>query len=152
MLEKVSDKLCVLYKVIYILIVVNISMKLGDLKIATIEEDAIGIIHVSLKNLIEITQEDIEEYILGCLKIANGKEKPVLFDTRKVGTFTPLAMKKLVDPRVEDVTKASAVLVSSASPITAIAVSFVIKLVREPFPIRVFTDKKEALKWLKQFT
>ncbi|MBT7240946.1 MAG: hypothetical protein HN878_00490 [Candidatus Diapherotrites archaeon] len=127
-------------------------MKLGELKIATIEEDKKGIIHITLKKFFEITQAEAEEYIQGCLKIAKGQEKAVLFDARAVENFTFMAMKKLVDSRVEDVTKASALLVNPLSPVTSLAVSFVLKLTREPFPIRIFTNKKEALTWLEQFT
>ena len=126
-------------------------MNLAESKIATVSVDDKGIVRITLKELFEVTADDVEEYVKLSLKVANGIARPVLFDTRNVSNLTPMAMKKLVDQRFEEITKASALLVNPSMPLTSLAISFLLKLKQEPFPIKVFTDKKEALNWLEGF-
>jgi len=118
-------------------------------KYAQIWEDKDKTIHIVMKENFVINEADAKEHIELCLKLADNERKKVLFDISKIQNLTNASMKKLLDPRLSALTIASAVLVGLRSPLVSMAISFLLKLDREPYPIKTFIDEKKAIEWLK---
>ena len=111
-------------------------------------DDEYGIMHVIFKERFEFNGEDARKYLQLALKFSKGVPKYLLLDITKISYFDLGALKELTSPLTEHYTKASAVIVSMSSPVVAIGASFLVNLKKEPFPIKVFTENKEGIKWL----
>ena len=120
-------------------------------KYATIWEDQNGIIHIVMKEKFVINEEDAKEHIATCLKIANNQRRKILYDISKISNLTNAGLKRFMDPQISSLTIATAVIVGLRSPLVSMAISFMLKLDREPFPIKIFTNEKEAMVWLEEF-
>ncbi len=116
--------------------------------LAKIWEDENQIMHILFFQRAELTKEDIEEYVKSCVQLSGGKQSLVLTDFSNISYFAMGALKKIIGPELTRITKASAVLVKPSSPIVLTGISFLLKIEKEPFPIKVFTDEKEATNWL----
>jgi len=113
-----------------------------------LEEDKEGIVHSTLLKNFGITENEIEEYLSVCEQLSSSSKK-VLIDFREVNYLTPGALKKFSSQRVINATKAAAVLVSLRSPIVLMITSFLLTFSKEPYPVKLFTNEKEAIEWLK---
>jgi len=111
-------------------------------------EDSDEIIHVEFLEHFQISDNDANEYLLSALNDVDGKAHFVLMDLRKVSYFDAVGMKKLISPETQKFTKAVALLVNISSPFISTGVNFLLKLEREPFPIKSFATEKEGLDWL----
>ena len=116
--------------------------------LVSIWEDEHGFMHAEFHERFNISKEDAQEYLQTALKISDGKPKYLVFDVSRVEHFDPSAFKEVTEPITEHLTKATAVVVSMKSPLVAVGVNFFLKLQREPFPMKIFSDKEEAIKWL----
>ena len=116
--------------------------------IAKVWEDQNAIIHVLFLKIIDITDTEARNYIDICVNLAAGRPKNVLMDLRDVDFFTPGAFKQITGPEITNITKAVAVLINTTSPLLTTAVSLLLKLEHEPFPIQIFNNEKEATEWL----
>lgn len=110
-----------------------------------------GIAYVTFKDIGGIDFEDARKHILDCIRADNGRKRPVFFDVRKLKNITPGAVKYLYNEESNSITKAGALLTNPINPLTSIAIAIMIKINREPFPTKFFTNKEEAIEWLKQF-
>ena len=119
--------------------------------LAKIWTDEFGVVHILLFPRAEFTDEDAEEYTQSCLKIAKGKPSLALMDFSNINYLEMGAYKKLLGPELTAITKASAVVVGTSSNFVATGISFLMNLKKEPFPIKVFTNEKEAMDWLLSF-
>jgi len=111
------------------------------------DKDGIGRV-IFLPNT-KVTLNAAKKHIAACEKLANGKKAPVLIDIRNIKSVDHEARKYFAGEKASKITKASAVLVSS--PISRILGDFFIVLNKPPFPIKLFTSKSKAMKWLRGF-
>ena len=116
--------------------------------IAKFWEDEYGIMQVVLLHRDAFSEEDAKSYIDVAMKVSGGKPKLVLTDVRDVDYIMLGAFKRFAGPEMESITKAVALLARLSSPLTAMGISVLLKFERDPFPIKVFTDEKEAINWL----
>jgi hypothetical protein len=126
-----------------------VSMDSCETKCASLKDGGYNMVHITMRENYSVDEDDIKEHVEACLKFSKGVPKKILFDVTKVQNLSNGGFKQLLDERLNELTIAVAVLVGLRSPLVSMAMSFLLKLERDPFPIKVFTDKKEALKWLK---
>ena len=119
---------------------------------STIWDDENGIVHVVMKKKFVVNEEDAKEHCDACLEFAHNTPKKVLFDISAVSNLTLPGMKQFLDPRLSSLTIALGIIVGLRSPLVSSAMSFFLKLDKEPFPMKIFTNEKEALDWLKNFS
>jgi len=116
--------------------------------IAKFWEDEHNIMHVVLLHRLELSEEDAKKYVATAMRVSGGKPKLVLTDFREVDFMMMGAFNRFAGPEMSKITKAAALLVNMSSPFTALGASLLLKLERDPFPMKVFTDEKEAIDWL----
>jgi len=116
--------------------------------LAKIWNDENGIVHILFFQRNEFTEGDADEYIKSCLKISGGKPALVLIDFSNVNYLFTGTYKKLLSPELTAITKASAVVVGPSSNFVVSGISFLMNLKKEPFPIKIFTNEKDARDWL----
>jgi len=117
-------------------------------EIITLRED--GIVHCVAKPEAYITLEDAQENIQAISKIAKGIKSPVLVDIRKSSGASKEARKYFSSPEVATVQSAVAMLIDSG--FSKLMGNFFIGLNKPLFPLKLFTNMDEAIKWLAPFT
>ena len=112
---------------------------------ATIKIDDEGIIHVTGKEGVDVTKEDFE-LLDNWLKKLNLVKQIIFADRSQSYSHTFDAQKLLMQKK--DIT-ALAMYVTTSVKLELAEMAKDVYL--RNFPVKVFTDKKEAMKWLKTF-
>ena len=108
-----------------------------------------SIIHIVFSKLFNVDEENAKDYAEVCLKLET-KKRLIMVDLREVENMSIIALKKMFDPRLVDITKASAIVVAMNKPFVSIGISFLLKLGGSPYPLEIFTDEIKAVEWLMQ--
>lgn len=102
------------------------------------------IIKVCMTDGIDIELKDAQEMIHAASQLANGKTYVTLFDASKTGTISKEARDAFaVSPK----RIAAAILTDSLA--NKLVGNFFIKSHKPLYPTRIFSNEKEALKWLR---
>ena|GEM_PF-2069226 len=120
-------------------------------KLAKFWVDELGVTHILFFKRTEFDDSDVEEYINSAEEFSEGKPSLVLLDLSNLSYLSLGALKRLISPEITHLTIAVGAVVNSSSPLVADGVSFLLNLTKEPFPIKVFTNEKEAMDWLLTF-
>ncbi|MFA6065357.1 MAG: hypothetical protein WCW44_04520 [archaeon] len=113
--------------------------------------DEIGVTHILFFQRTEFDDKDVEEYIKTAQSFSGGKPSLVLIDYSNISYLSLGALKRFVSPDLIRLTTAAALVVNSSSPFVAGAITFLMTLTKEPFPMKVFTNEKEGMDWLLTF-
>jgi len=125
--------------------------KIGSVAFADAFEDDEGIIHVIFYKQDQMDIKEARAYLNRAMQLADGIKKPVLFDISQIKDMSFSAGKELLSKKMVSVTLASAILTKPLSPIKRVAIPIVMKLNKQPFPIKFFTREDEAIHWLEGF-
>lgn len=85
----------------------------------------------------------------GRLQLVNGKSYPTFSDTTNGMFWTKEARDFMSTPENNVFISAGAMVISSE--VVRIITNFWLNLFKPPFPMKLFTNKDEALKWLEQY-
>lgn len=108
-----------------------------------------GILHCKLFPNSEVTYEHAKEIMEESMKLSGGKNIPVLGDLSEVKSISRRAREYLSG---EEATKiASSLAVLAGSPVSKVIGNFLIGLNKPSYPVKLFTSKEKAIKWLKKF-
>ena len=106
-----------------------------------------GLVYVEYLKAAKMTlveqEENLEQLLL------RKKELSGLFiiNFSNILSFTPKARKFVLDSRVNEITRATAVLIGS--PLSKLLANILIKKTNTLFPLQAFTDRTKAELWLK---
>ncbi len=112
---------------------------------ATVEIDNEGIIHVTGKEGADVTKKDFE-LLNNWLAKFNLKKQIIFADRSQSYSHTFDAQKMLMNKK--DITALAMYVIS---PVSLELAEMAKDVYLRNFPVKVFTDKKEAMKWLKTF-
>jgi len=112
---------------------------------ATLEIDDDGIIHVTGKEGADVTKKDFE-LLNNWLTKLNLKKQIIFADRSQSYSHTFDAQKMLMNKK--DIT---ALAMFVTTPVKLELAEMAKDVYLRNFPVKVFTDKKEAMKWLKTF-
>lgn len=104
------------------------------------------ILTVTAKNEVELTLENATRDFEVSAKMANYDKVLVLVDSRKQLSHSKEVRDFYGSKKMEDHILAMAVMVDSVA--TRLTANFFIKFNKPYFPTKLFTDEKEARKWL----
>jgi hypothetical protein len=107
-----------------------------------------GILRCRIKPTDLHTLEDAVENVRARLGLIGEARVPTLLDARATGAITRQAREHYTGPETARMTLGMAMLVGS--PIGRIIGNFLIQVNRPRFPIRLFSDESEALRWLAE--
>src|SRR5687767_6969851 len=82
------------------------------------------------------------------LKVSNGKPSPTYLDARKVKSISKEARDYFASDEGRREMTACAIVVESA--VGRFLVNFFLQINKPPVPIKFFSDKEDAVKWLQQ--
>lgn len=109
-----------------------------------------GIIHEIFKpSLIILNIDNAKKIVTDRLKVSNGIIRPIFVDLVNAVSIDKQTRKYFASKESLHLLSAGAVLVKN--PITKLGGNFFFKIDRPPMPTKLFTNKEEALKWLKQY-
>ena len=108
-----------------------------------------GIVLCDVKQGVNMTLEEGKENIKAILEITEGKRSPVLVDITKSKGITKECRQYYSSEEVANVQSAVAMIVDSA--FTKMIANFFIGLNKTLFPLKMFTNKEEAISWLSEF-
>ena len=111
--------------------------------------DKDGIIRNTVLPNAEITLAEAKIVVQAIIKITKGKRSPIFVDSRQIKIMTREARQYLASEESTRILSAIAVLV--ASPISKIIGKFFINFSKPFMPTQLFTNKNDALAWLKEF-
>lgn len=114
-----------------------------------IDKDSSGIITCTVIKNVYMNLEDGKENVEVFRKIGNGKLIPVLVDIRNSSGITKECRHYYASNESAMVMSAVALIVDS--PLSRLIGNFMIGINKTVFPTKLFTDKNEAIKWLKSF-
>jgi hypothetical protein len=114
-------------------------------KFATVEIDEEGIIHVKGKEGADVTGKDFE-FLDKWIAKFNLKKQIIFADRTKSYSHSFDGQKKLMN--VKNIT---ALAMYVTSPIKVELTEMAKDVYMKNYPVKVFTDKKEALGWLRTF-
>ena len=112
---------------------------------ATAEIDDDGIIHVMGKEGIDVTKEDFE--LLDEWMNSLNLNKHIVFADRSHSYSHTFEAQKYLMEKINITALAMYVISPVSLELAEMAKDVYLKI----FPVKVFTDKKEAMKWLKTF-
>ena len=112
-------------------------------------QDSSGIILCSVIKDVIMDLEDGKENVEVFKKLGNGKLVPVLVDIRETFTITKVCRNYYASKEAATVMTSVALIIGS--PLSRLLGNFMIGLNKTVFPTKLFTNKKEAIKWLKTF-
>lgn len=107
-----------------------------------------GIVFVKFIDKLDMTLEKAQEGVRTRLKLSGGISYPVLIDMRGIKSVTREAREYLADEGAKLI-KAGALIVGS--PLNRTLGNIFLWVNKPKVPTRLFTDEKEALKWLEQY-
>ena len=123
----------------------NSKQKKLETDFASAEVDDNGIIHVTGKEGADVTKEDFE-LLDEWMKSLNLNKLIVFADRSQSYSHTFDAQKYLMDKK-----NITALAMYVTSPVKLELAEMAKDVYLRNFPVKVFTDKKEAMKWLKTF-
>jgi hypothetical protein len=116
-----------------------------DVEVAILNRCSDGVVEIRIKEGARITTDSILELLDAQQKLTQGIAS-VLVDVRGIVEMTRKALEITANNPVNDVTAATALLVSS--PVSALLGNFFIRFGRPPYPAQVFRNEERARKWL----
>jgi hypothetical protein len=110
-------------------------------------EDGIGIVtwNDNLVISIDMAKAMVEERI----EVFNGKVLPFIIDIRELSSIDTLSRQYFAGERSITGVKAGALLIDSL--ISKLAGNIYVKVDKPRIPVRLFTNKDKAIKWLQQY-
>ncbi len=109
-----------------------------------------GIIHEVFKpSLIILDIENAKKIVADRLKVSNGIIRPIFVDLVNAVSIDKQTRRYFASRESVNLLSAGAVLVKN--PITKLGGNLFFKIDRPPMPTKLFTNKVEALKWLRQY-
>jgi hypothetical protein len=106
-----------------------------------------GIMFLDFKEEVELGFPEVKELTSYAEKLGNNKPYLVLSDVRKNVHVTNEGKKLATDHTKAPLLRGVAVIINNT--LLEIAANFFIKFQKPKYPFKVFTDREEALKWLK---
>ncbi len=122
-------------------------MKEINTKTEHIELHESGIVVCSVNKLAYMELEDGVENLNAIREISNGVKVPVLVDILASKGATKECREYFASPDAAEIQSACALLIKS--PLSRLIGNFFIGLNKTIFPTKLFTDKQEAMGWLK---
>ncbi len=125
--------------------------KVRDTKYAHFELDE-GILIITFKGNLVIIEEIAEEIVRDRLLFIEGKSYPILADIRIMKSVDKASREYFGSPKGQEGVRAGALLTDSV--FSTFLGNFFLKiefLNKSPLPTRLFTNKEEAIAWLKQY-
>jgi len=107
-----------------------------------------GILHVNYFTSV-LTMEIVETGIKQRMQMSAGKSYPMVADIRNIKTISLKVRSYLARPENSELLTAGAMIVKNTFQETI--GNIFIFLNRPAVPARLFTDKKEAIKWLENY-
>ena len=123
----------------------NLKQQKLETDFATVEIDAEGIIHVEGKEGADVTKKDFE-LLDSWLAKFNLEKRIICADRSKSYSHTFDAQKMLMNRK-----NITALAMYVTSPVKLELAEMAKDVYLRNFPVQVFTDKKEAMKWLRTF-
>ena len=112
----------------------------------TLGED--GILRCKVKPVDNHTLDDAVENVRASATLLAGSRAPTLLDARAARAITRQAREYYTGAENAKVTAGTAMLINSS--VGRIIGNFLIQVNRPAFPIRLFSDEAEALRWLAE--
>lgn len=97
---------------------------------------------------IRVTKEDAVEYMKDRLSVCDGKDYLLLVDGTNVRKFDHDARKRMEQEDAKKGIKKVAFVVTSK--VQQIMANFFLMINKPDAPLKIFTDKREAVQWLKK--
>ncbi len=111
-----------------------------------IEDGIYFLIHKkSKKGTLETAKEELKAH----KELSSGKKMPLFADVRGMKGANPEARDYGNSEEVTSTYSAVGILIGSA--FTRVIGSLFMKINKPPYPVKMFTEQKEAVKWLKQY-
>lgn len=107
-----------------------------------------GILRQVVYPNVEITIDDVKEYLAVAVELSKGKKIPVLVDTRKI-KFIDRKAREYITKEGVNVALSLALLIDS--PLSRMIGNFFLGINRPSYPVKLFTSETKALEWLKGF-
>lgn len=120
-----------------------------DVRSQTIFLDEDGIVHATLKPMVELTLADAEEAVEAIRTLSGERRRPVLVDLRKAKGMSREARVFFSGPVTATVESAAGLVVTS--PLTRMIANFFMGLNKPLFPTRMFNTEEDAMAWLRTF-
>lgn len=120
-------------------------MQSVDLPFATLTYKA-PIVRIAFKDRVDIGLYEIRELVQTCEKLSGFRPYFIFADARERVSITPLGIKSAANPKEAPLHRGTAVLVNSF--FLEKAANIFGKMVRPPFPYKVFTDHTRPIPWL----
>lgn len=108
-----------------------------------------GIARTMVKEGADISLEDAKENTLAMEQLYEGETFPLMVDTRKVKYISKEARDHFSIKNRKSVVCAFALVIGS--PLSRIIGNFFMGLNKPSVPMKLFTNEKDAIRWLKQF-
>jgi hypothetical protein len=109
-----------------------------------------GILRSVIKQGAEEDVEDAQANMEAGLRLAAGREMPMLVDMTGMRSITRPARRHYADPGSE-IAYASAMALVGSSPVARAIGNFAIGLSQPRRPLKMFSTEAEALEWLQGF-
>lgn len=108
-----------------------------------------GIIHLEIKDDVEVAEEDIREMNAAVGKIGEGRKYPNLITVGKYTSVSKEARDFAASEEANIFTLADGYVLHSFHQ--KILGNFFMKFNKPKVPVRFFTEENEAVEWLKEF-
>jgi hypothetical protein len=118
-----------------------------SVSIITIHESGIGQMHFKDGIILGLTEQ--MEHLEAMIKIADGKKMPFVVTAGKHVNITPEARDNAI--LIEDISPVCATGVVVQNLAYRLIADFYLKINKPKTPYRVFTDKRAAFEWCRQF-
>ena len=109
-----------------------------------------GIMHVTWHQGIVINLDAAKEMVEERIKLCKEKTTPILVDINGMAFIDTVSRKYFASEQATVGVTAGALLVGSL--ISRLAGNVYITVDKPPLPIKLFTDKTKAIKWLKKYS
>jgi hypothetical protein len=108
-----------------------------------------GVIHLFLKDGVEITVELQQDFVKAYQNLYEGADFPVLYEPGEGCGITKEARENAI--RMEHLTPVCATAVLAPNTVYQLIANFYLKFNKPKLPYRVYKDSEEALEWLRTF-
>lgn len=120
-----------------------------ETRIAKLHTRNDGIIHSTGRDDLVESIEDAHEQIEAVKRLSPGKACPLLADARRLKKVSKEAREFYAS--METGKHCSAVAIMTESKVSQVLVNFFMKINKPVYPMKMFTNEADALKWLKTF-
>jgi hypothetical protein len=108
-----------------------------------------GIIHQEYPVYIDVTLKDSQEELSVIQEYCKNEKRPMIVDIRRVRTVQRESRQLYSSDEVVRHISATALLVGN--PVSRITGNFFLGLNKAQFPVKLFTNKDQAIKWLRRY-